>query len=138
MMDRNATGTRRDDHRDGRAAPNPSSALPEPAGPAPGGRPDRRRGPGGGDDTGRRRRSGDRRAGSGFSDGVERAFCERMEAVAPPDFPVQGRPGLASLRILVVDLHRDAVLFCDSGHHGDHRWPNGEPIGQIDPDPDAP
>ena len=84
-------------------------------------RPQRRGGP----DDGRRRRGGDRHS-AGFGDEIERAFCLSFVHTPPPDFPVQHRTGIATLRPLVVGRRPGALLLCDSSHPGAHRWPDGE------------
>ena len=84
----------------------------------------------GGDDR-RRRKSqvGERRASSGFGDGVERAFCLALRHRPPPDFPVQHRTGIAALVPTVVARRSEAVLLCDCVHEGPHSWPDGEVTG---------
>jgi hypothetical protein len=80
-----------------------------------------------GGDEGRRRRPAERRV-SGFGDEIERAVCVALAHRPPPDFPVQHRTGCATLRRLVVARRPGAVLLCDSGHPGPHRWPGDDVV----------
>jgi hypothetical protein len=87
-----------------------------------------------GSDDRRRRKSqnGDRRAISGFGDGVERAFCLSLRHRPPPDFPVQHRTGVAALVPTIVARRPEAVLLCDCVHEGPHAWPDGDLVGDGD------
>ena len=77
-------------------------------------------------DEARRGRS-DRPRPMSFPDGTEQAFCSAYQVAAvPPDFPVQSRPGVATLRATVVARRSQAILLCDAGHTGEHIWPDGE------------
>jgi hypothetical protein len=91
--------------------------------------PGREGGRSGGDEP-RRRRAERRRPG--FDDGIERAYCLLRGHVPPPDFPVQHRLGVATLRTVVVGRRPDALLLCDAEHDGPHRWPDGEPASAAD------
>lgn len=82
----------------------------------------------------RRRRGGDRRSQTGFNDSVDRMYCQRFETEIAPAFPIQHRTRTASLRVMVVDRRSSALLLCDSGHHGEHQWPDGI---ELDPIPDG-
>ena len=73
--------------------------------------------------TGRRGRE---RRPPGFNDGLDHAVCLARGHVPPPDFPVQHRTGVATLRRRVVARRPDALLLCDGEHQGPHRWPDGE------------
>lgn len=79
----------------------------------------------------RRRRGGDRRAQAGFNDNLDRMYCLRFETEIAPAFPIQHRTRTASLRVMVVDSRSSALLLCDSGHHGQHQWPDGIALDPI-------
>ncbi len=96
--------------------------VPEPRSPGfnPGGL-------GGRPEDARRRRGGSRRQ-AGFNDGVDRSFCFAFRHTTPPDFPVQHRVGVATIRPWVVARRPGALLLCDGAHEGHHRWPGGEEV----------
>jgi hypothetical protein len=79
----------------------------------------------------RRRRKlqgSDKRAMSGFGDGIERAFCTSLRRRLPPAFPVQHRTGLAVILPAVVARRSHSILLCDCEHDGPHSWPDGETV----------
>ncbi len=102
--------------------PRPKSGQNRRGGRPPEGSDDRRR---------RKPQSGDRRAMSGFGDGIERAFCLSLRHRPPPDFPVQHRTGVAALVPAVVARRPEAVLLCDCVHEGPHSWPDGDLVGDA-------
>jgi hypothetical protein len=85
-----------------------------------------------GDERRRRKSSGERRSAAGFGDSVERAFCLFIRHRPPPSFPVQSRGGVATIAPVVVARRPDAILLCDLEHDGDHSWPDGDTVLEVE------
>ncbi len=81
----------------------------------------------------RRRDGNDRRGRYGFGDAIERATCTSLAYEMPNVWPVQNRPGVATLRAVEVDRRPEAILYCDGAHIGPHFWPDGEIVAGHDP-----
>jgi hypothetical protein len=81
-----------------------------------------------GDERRRKRPAGQRAAGDGFGDAIERAFCAAASPLLPETFPVQSRHDVATLLPAIVDRRAGALLFCDGQHPGPHFWPDGDAV----------
>ncbi|MCA9860977.1 MAG: hypothetical protein KC438_14705 [Thermomicrobiales bacterium] len=73
-----------------------------------------------------RRQGGGRKGVYRFEDQLEHAICQLVTHVSPKDFPVIGRPELATMPPVEVARTETRILLCDRLHTGPHLWPNGD------------
>lgn len=76
---------------------------------------------------GRGKRGGSRgKSAYTFADGLEHCFCRNAIRVPPETFPVAGRSGAATPKMVELARSDKVILLCDLLHEGPHMWPDGE------------